>query len=266
MNTDILIGCRGLSKVFSGTRALDGVDLEIGRGKIVGLLGPNGSGKTTLIKILNGLIRPTGGVVLVDGCEPGPHTKSVISYLPDKSYFANWMKVKDLVDLFEGFYPDFDRRRCEEMCASLDIGPDMSLKEMSKGTREKIQLIMVMSRRAQLYLLDEPIAGVDPAARDYILNTIINNYNEEGTIMISTHLITDIERILDEVVFLRDGRMIRHEAVDDIRSREGKSIDQVFREDFAMIPAAPYVPQEGVWQYRQPEVTERREGGASDDK
>lgn len=278
MNTDTLIRCRGLSKVFSGTLALDRVDLEIGRGKIVGLLGPNGSGKTTMIKIFNGLIRPTGGDVLIDGHEPGIHTKSVISYLPDKSYFAGWMKVRDLIDLFERFYQDFDRKKAEEMCASLDIGPGMSLKEMSKGTREKIQLILVMSRRAQLYLLDEPIAGVDPAARDYILNTIINNYNEEGTILISTHLITDIERILDEVVFLRNGRMIRHEAVDDVRSREGKSIDQVFREDFAMIPQ---IPAEEVWHYRKANdtvtdqtagadetttVSDVQEGGMKDDK
>ena len=263
MNNDILIKCSGLSKVYSGTLALDRVDLEIGRGRIVGLLGPNGSGKTTLIKILNGLLIPTGGKATIDGEEPGIYTKSIISYLPDKNYFADWMRVRDLIELFEGFYSDFDRKRAEEMCASLGLNGSMRLKEMSKGTREKMQLILVMSRRAQLYLLDEPIAGVDPAARDYILNTIISNYHEEGTILISTHLITDIERILDEVVFLQNGRIIRHEGVDDIRIKEGKSIDEVFREDFRMIPQTP---AEGVWQYRKPEVTERREGGAGDDK
>lgn len=263
MNNDTLIRCAGLSKVYSGVLALDNVDLEIGRGRIVGLLGPNGSGKTTLIKILNGLIRPTGGKATVDGEEPGVYTKSIISYLPDKNYFADWMSVRDLVELFEGFYPDFERKRAEEMCASLGITPEMRLKEMSKGTREKIQLILVMSRRAQLYLLDEPIAGVDPAARDYILSTIINNYNEEGTILISTHLIMDIERILDEVVFLQNGRVIRHEAVDEIRTKEGKSIDEVFRDDFRMIPQ---MPAEGVWQYRQQSETNTREGGLNDDK
>lgn len=262
MNNDILIKCTGLNKVYSGTVALDKVDLEIGRGRIVGLLGPNGSGKTTLIKILNGLLVPTGGKATIDGEEPGVYTKSIISYLPDKNYFADWMCVRDLIELFEGFYTDFDRKRAEEMCASLDIGGNMRLKEMSKGTREKMQLILVMSRRAQLYLLDEPIAGVDPAARDYILNTIISNYHEEGTILISTHLITDIERILDEVVFLQNGRIIRHESVEEIRTKEGKSIDEVFREDFRMIPQAA---AEEVWQYRQP-VTDSMEGGVSDDK
>lgn len=263
MNNDILIRCTGLSKAYSGTLALDKVDLEIGRGRIIGLLGPNGSGKTTLIKILNGLICPTGGKATIDGEEPGTYTKSIVSYLPDKSYFADWMSVRDLIELFEGFYPDFERRRAEEMCASLGIAGNQRLKEMSKGTREKMQLILVMSRRAQLYLLDEPIAGVDPAARDFILNTIISNYNEEGTILISTHLITDIERILDEVVFLQNGRVIRHESVEEIRTREGRSIDEAFREDFRMIPQSS---AEGVWKYRQQEERSETEGGVSDDK
>ena len=244
MNTEKLVECRQLTKAFTGALALDRVDLTLERGKVIGLLGPNGSGKTTLIKILNGLIPPTQGEVWIDGEAPGPYTKSQVSYLPDRNYFADWMLVRDLLDLFEGFYADFDRAKAEEMCANLGIGSGMRLKEMSKGTREKMQLIMVMSRDAQLYLLDEPIAGVDPAARDYILETIINNYNEQGTILISTHLISDIEKILDEVVFLGNGRVLRHEAVEDIRIREGKSIDEVFREDFRMIPK-----REGVWHY-----------------
>ena len=236
MNTNALVECRGLGKSFNGRIALQNVDLTLGRGKVIGLLGPNGSGKTTLIKILNGLLQPTTGTCAISGAMPGTYTKSIISYLPDKSYFADWMKVNDLLDMFEGFYMDFDRAMAETMCGYLGIHPTDRIKEMSKGTREKIQLILVMSRNAELYLLDEPIAGVDPAARDYILNTIINNYNEEGTILISTHLITDIEKILDEVVFLREGRVIRHEAVDDIRMREGKSIDELFKEDFRMVP------------------------------
>ncbi|MBQ9060878.1 MAG: ABC transporter ATP-binding protein [Firmicutes bacterium] len=247
MKTNQLVECRELTKVFPGCVALDRVDLTLGRGRIIGLLGPNGSGKTTLIKLLNGLIRPSGGSIRIDGEEPGPYSKSQVSYLPDRNYFADWMRVRDLLDMFDGFYDNFDRVRAEAMCASLGIGPNDRIKEMSKGTREKVQLILVMSRKAQLYLLDEPIAGVDPAARDYILNTIINNYNEEGTILLSTHLISDIEKILDEVVFIKNGRVIRHEAVDDIRIKEGKSIDDVFRDDFRMVPQT--AQGEGVWHY-----------------
>lgn len=244
MKTETLVECRQLTKAFPGCLALDRVDLTLGRGRVIGLLGPNGSGKTTLIKILNGLIKPTQGTVTIDGEAPGPYTKSQVSYLPDRNYFADWMKVWDLMDLFETFYSDFDRAKAQDMCASLGIRQDARLKEMSKGTKEKIQLIMVMSRNAQLYLLDEPIAGVDPAARDYILDTIICNYNEEGTILISTHLISDIEKILDEVIFIGNGKVLRHEAVEDIRIRENKSVDEVFREDFRMIPQ-----REGVWHY-----------------
>lgn len=236
MKQNALIECHDLSKTFGSRFALDGVELEIGRGRIVGLLGPNGSGKTTLIKLMNGLIRPTKGELLIDGHRPGVYTKSIVSYLPDRPYFADWMTVKDLLDMFAGFYSDFDTAKAVEMCAAMDIKPSDRIKPMSKGTREKVQLILVMSRRAQLYLLDEPIAGVDPAARDYILSTIINNYNEDGTVLISTHLISDIERVLDEVVFIMNGRVIRHEAVDDIREKEGKSIDEVFRDTFRMVP------------------------------
>jgi len=236
MRKQTLVECTGLTKNFSGLKALDCVDLKIGRGKVIGLLGPNGSGKTTLIKILNGLLEPTFGEVVIDGEKPGVYTKSIISYLPDKPYFASWMTVKDVLDLFSDFYADFDRIKAESMCASMNISPKDRIKTMSKGTKEKVQLILVMSRRAQLYLLDEPIAGVDPAARDYILTTIINNYNEEGTVIISTHLISDIERILDEVIFLKNGKLVRHEAVDDIKEKEGKSIDDVFKETFRMVP------------------------------
>lgn len=230
----MLVECLDLTKNFSGKKALDAVNLKIGRGKIIGLLGPNGSGKTTLIKILNGLLEPTFGSVLIDGEKPGPYTKSIVSYLPDRTYFADWMKVSDIFDMFRDFYADFDRKKAEEMCGLLNIGTEEKIKNMSKGTKEKVQLILVMSRKAQLYLLDEPIAGVDPAARDYILSTIINNYNEEGTVIISTHLIADIERVLDEVVFLRNGQVVRHEAVDDIKEKEGKSIDDVFKDKFRM--------------------------------
>lgn len=235
-----LVICEGLTKVFSGCRALDSVDLRIGRGKVVGLLGPNGSGKTTFIKILNGLLQPTSGKAFIDGHNPGTYTKSIVSYLPDRNYFADWMKVKDIFDLFGDFYSDFDRAKAQDMCRALGIDETMRLKTMSKGTKEKVQLILVMSRKAQLYLLDEPIAGVDPAAREYILGTIINNYNEDGTVVISTHLISDIERILDEVIFIQNGKILCHEAVDEMKAREGKSVDAVFRDYFRMTPYAGY--------------------------
>ena len=210
------------------------MNLKIGRGKVVGLLGPNGSGKTTLIKIWNGLLQPNFGTAMIDGTPIGTYTKSQVSYLPDKNYFADWMTVKDIFDLFSDFYADFDRQKALHMCDSLGIGEGDRIKSMSKGTKEKVQLILVMSRNAQLYLLDEPIAGVDPAARDYIMGTIINNYADDATVVISTHLIADIERVLDEVVFLKDGRIVRHETVDELKAQEGKSVDEVFREEFRM--------------------------------
>ena len=236
MRTGKLVECYDVSKAFGGKLALDRVNLSVGRGKVIGLLGPNGSGKTTLIKLMNGLIRPTKGDIYIDGKKPGVYTKSIVSYLPDRTYFADWMTTRDMVNMFSEFYDDFDRYKAEKMCASLNISMGDRIKTMSKGTKEKVQLILVMSRKADLYLLDEPIAGVDPAARDYILTTIINNYNEEGTVVISTHLISDIERILDEVIFIRDGKMVRHESVDDIKEKEGKSIDDVFKDTFRMMP------------------------------
>lgn len=231
-----LIQCQDVWKRYGKKEALRGLNLTLESGKIVGLLGPNGSGKTTLIKVLNGLLCPEHGTVLIDGEAPGTYTKSIISYLPDKPYFAGWMKVSDLFDFFGDFYMDFDRNRAEQMCKALLIDTNLKMKTLSKGTKEKVQLILVMSRRAKLYLLDEPIAGVDPAARDFILSTILNNYNQDGTVLISTHLISDVERVLDEVVFIQNGQVVRQELVDDIREKEGKSVDELFREVFRTIP------------------------------
>ena len=234
--SDKLIACQGLSKAYGRKPALSGVDLEVGRGRIVGLLGPNGSGKTTLIKLLCGLIQPTAGTLAVDGLPIGPETKALISYLPDRMYFASWMRATDLFDLFRDFYQDFDYDKALAMCRSLGVEPRDRIKTMSKGTKEKVQLVLVMARKAQLYLLDEPIAGVDPAARDFILRTILTNYNEEGSVLISTHLIADIEKVLDEAVFLKEGKLVLHETVDNIREREGRSVDALFREIFRAQP------------------------------
>lgn len=234
--SDYLIQCRGVQKSYGRKPALTGVDLEVGPGRIVGLLGPNGSGKTTLIKLLCGLLRPTAGTLAVDGERIGPATKAVVSYLPDRMYFADWMRAVDLFQLFRDFYADFSYERAIAMCRSLGVEPKDRLKAMSKGTKEKVQLVLVMARQAKLYLLDEPIAGVDPAARDFILNTILTNYNEDGTVMISTHLISDIEKVLDEVIFLKEGHVMLHNSVDNIRENEGKSVDALFREIFRTIP------------------------------
>ena len=231
-----LIVCRGLSKAYGRKTALSGVDLEVGRGRIVGLLGPNGSGKTTLIKLMCGLLQPTTGEIEIGGLPVGVATKAQVSYLPDRMYFANWMRAVDLFDLFRDFYRDFDYEKAIAMCRSLGVEPQDRLKTMSKGMKEKVQLVLVMARKAQLYLLDEPIAGVDPAARDFILRTILTNYNEEGTVLISTHLIADIEKVLDEAVFLKQGKVMLHETVDNIREREGKSVDSLFREIFRAQP------------------------------
>ena len=233
---DMLIECRGLCKSYGKKTALAGIDLSVGRGKIVGLLGPNGSGKTTLIKLLCGLLQPTAGEIAIGGLSVGPDTKAILSYLPDRMYFANWMRAVDLFDLFRDFYRDFDHEKAIAMCRSLGVEPRDRLKTMSKGTKEKVQLVLVMARKAQLYLLDEPIAGVDPAARDFILHTILTNYNEEGTVLISTHLISDIEKVLDEAIFLKEGKVMLHEAVDNIREAQGKSVDALFRDIFRAQP------------------------------
>lgn len=229
---DNLITCTHLKKSYGKDTALNDVTFSVGTGRIVGLLGPNGSGKTTLIKLMNGLLQPTEGEVKIKGKAPGIDSKSIISYLPDKMYFADWMKVSDLLDFFSDFYKDFDRGRAEKMCDALGISREMKMKKLSKGNKEKVQLVLVMCRKAQLYLLDEPIAGVDPAARDFILDTILNNYNEEGTVLISTHLIADIEKIMDEVIFIKNGSIIKHALADDLREESGKSIDMMFGEMF----------------------------------
>lgn len=227
-----ILECKSLTKKFSNLTALSNVNLTLERGRIIGLLGPNGSGKTTLIKLINGLLAPNSGTILVGGKEPGVETKKIVAYLPEKTYLPDWMRVSETIEFFSDFYDDFDKKRASEMLERLHIDPKSRMKTLSKGTKEKIQLILVMSRDADLYCLDEPIGGVDPAARDYILNTIITNYSENATVLISTHLISDIEKVLDEVIFIKDGVVTLHSTVDDIRSQEGKSIDTLFREVF----------------------------------
>lgn len=227
-----LLVCDNLFKSYGRKVALSGINLTLERGKIIGLLGPNGSGKTTLIKLISGLLVPTSGTLTVDGKSIGIETKKIVSYLPERSYIPTWMRVNDILDMFEDFYADFKRERALEMLNNLNINPHDKIKTMSKGTREKVQLILVMSRDADLYLLDEPIAGVDPAARDYILNTIITNYNENASIIISTHLIADIETVLDDVVMIQNGTLRIHSSVDEIREQHGMSVDALFREVF----------------------------------
>ena len=228
----VIMECRALSKRYGRLLALNHIDLKLESGRIVGLLGPNGSGKTTLLKLANGLIQPNGGEILLDGKQPGVDTKTFVSYLPDAKYLMDWMNVGDLLNMFSDFYSDFDCQRAMEMLKNLNIPMNSALKTLSKGTKEKVQLILAMSRNAKIYFLDEPIGGVDPAARDYILDTIINNYNEDALVVISTHLIADIERTLDEAVFIKDGEIVSHRSVDDIREKEGKSVDEYFREVF----------------------------------
>ena len=222
--------CRQLSKIYGGTWALDTVDLTVERGRIVGLLGPNGSGKTTLIKTAAGLLTPSAGELLVGGKIPGIETKKAVSYLPERTYLNDWMRVEDVLGLFADFYQDFDLQKAREMLCRLDIHPLDQLKTMSKGTKEKVQLILVMSRQADLYLLDEPIGGVDPAAREFILGTIIGSYREDATVLISTHLIRDVEPLLDDVIFLNYGKAGLHAPAEQLREERGKSLDELFRE------------------------------------
>lgn len=225
---------KNLTMVYNKrSTALNQLNLVIPRGKIIGLLGPNGSGKTTLIKILNGLLMPTRGEVFINGERPGAKTKARVSYLPERTYFQGSRKVKELIAYFADFYEDFKPERAKEMLENLGIDENDRLKTLSKGTKEKVQLILVMSRDADLYVLDEPIAGVDPAARDYILRTIISNYNENATVLLSTHLISDIENILDEVIFIKNGNLVLQSTVEEIREKQGKSVDSYFREVFA---------------------------------
>ena len=227
-----ILECKSLTKNFNNVTALSEVNLTLERGKIIGLLGPNGSGKTTLIKLINGLLVPSGGTLKIAGMEPGVESKKLVSYLPEKTYLPDWMKVSDTIDFFKDFYDNFDEKKAYEMLERLHLDPSKRMKSLSKGTKEKVQLILVMSRRADLYCLDEPIGGVDPAARDYILNTIISNYSENATVIISTHLIADIENVLDEVIFIKEGHLTLQASVDDIRTKEKKSIDSLFREVF----------------------------------
>ena len=224
--------CKDLSKSFGNVQALSNVNLSIEPGRIVGLLGPNGSGKTTLIKLANGLLTPTGGGILIGGEAPGTETKKVVSYLPDRLCLPAWMNAARLMDFFSDFYADFDRAKAAEMLNRLGVSETQRIKEMSKGTREKVQLILVMSRAARLYLLDEPIGGVDPATRDFIINTIIGNYNPEAAVIISTHLIADVEQALDDVIFINQGKIVLQSSVDDIREKNGTSVDGLFREVF----------------------------------
>ena len=227
-----ILECIGLSKRFGKVQALEEINLKVEPGRVIGLLGPNGSGKTTLIKLANGLLTPSQGEILIDGMAPGRESKAIVSYLSDKEYLPDWMSARQLMDFFEDFYEDFDRARAEEMLRHLGIDETMRIKQMSKGTREKVQLILVMSRQAELYLLDEPIGGVDPATRDYILDTIIRNYNPSAAVIISTHLIADVEQVLDEVIFIQNGHLLLQTTVDEIREEQGKSVDQYFREVF----------------------------------
>ncbi len=219
-----ILECRALTKQYGSFTALNSISFSLQRGKIVGLLGPNGSGKTTLIKLTAGLLTPTAGELLIDGIKPGDKTKSIVSYLPERPYFNSWMKVSEMIDFFADFYADFDKERAYTMLSRL--------KTLSKGTKEKVQLVLVMSRRASLYLLDEPIGGVDPAARDYILHTIITNFDPSATVLISTHLISDVESVLDEFLFINNGQVFMHDTVDNIRAARGISVDQLFREVF----------------------------------
>ena len=221
-----------LTKNFGDLTALDDVTVSLEQGQIVGLLGPNGSGKTTLIKILNGLLRPESGSVTINGSAPGVETKKVVAYLPDRNALPDYMTASQLMDIYEDFFEDFDRLKAEAMVDDLGINRKQTMKKMSKGTKEKLQLCLVMARQAEVYLLDEPIGGVDPATRDYILRTIISNYNENAVVLISTHLISDVESVLDDVVFLKEGRVVLHKAADEIREEKGESVDKLFREVF----------------------------------
>lgn len=227
-----ILECKNLSKKYGRKQALSCVNLSLKSGRIIGLLGPNGSGKTTMIKLINGLLTPTQGKILINGMTPGVDTKSIVSYLPERTYLDESMRITEAINYFEDFYRDFDRNKALKMLAKVHLDPSMRIKTLSKGNKEKVQLILVMSRRAKLYCLDEPIAGVDPAARDYILSTIINNYEPDATILLSTHLISDVENILDEVIFIQNGCIKMQEDVETIRDKKGKSIDDLFREVF----------------------------------
>ncbi|MBE6973844.1 MAG: ABC transporter ATP-binding protein [Ruminococcaceae bacterium] len=232
---DHVLSVQGLTKKYGAFKALENVSFSLPKGRIVGLLGPNGSGKTTLLKLCAGLLTPSAGTISICGNPVGPESKALVSYLPDRTYLSNKQTVRQQLDMFQDFYADFDRARAEHMLQMLNIAPTARFGTLSKGNREKVQLVLVMSRRAKLYLLDEPIGGVDPAARDYILNTIINNYDPEATVLISTHLISDVESVLDNYLFLHNGHIIRGGMVDEEREASGKTLDQLFREVFVCL-------------------------------
>ena len=233
---DYVLQTQKLSKAYSGHWALQEVDLQLPKGKIIGLLGPNGSGKTTFLKLCAGLLRPTGGSIDICGHAQSTYTKYLVSFLPDRTYLNNRQKVKEQLDMFADFYPDFDRQRAEQMLSALNISPDVRFGTLSKGSKEKVMLVLVMSRRAKLYLLDEPIGGVDPATRDYILNTIVSNFDPDATVVISTHLISDVENILDGYVVLHNGKIVRQGEVSQTREETGKTLDELFREVFRCLP------------------------------
>ena len=227
-----VLECSQLCKRYGRVQALDGVDLTLEPGRIVGLLGPNGSGKSTLIKLACGLLTPSEGSIRICGEKPGAVTNALVSYLPERTAVPEWMSVKELLAFYADFYDDFQLEAARQMLDALGLASAKQIRQMSKGSREKVQLILTMSRQARLYLLDEPIGGVDPATRDYILSTIIAHYNPEASVVISTHLIADVEKILDEVVFLREGRVLLQGEVDALREEKGKSMDALFREVF----------------------------------
>ena len=229
-----LLQCENICKSFSGRPVLLGANLTLERGRIIGLLGPNGSGKSTLIKLINGLLKPDTGRILINGLEIGPETKKLVSYLPERTYLSDGMRVREIVAFFGDFYEDFDASAAKEMLRRLQIEENARLKTLSKGTKEKVQLILVMSRRAQLYILDEPIGGVDPAARDYILDTILQNYGENSSILISTHLISEIERVLDDVIFMTGGGVTAPVSAEELRQENGMSVDAYFRQIYRM--------------------------------
>ena len=227
-----IVEIKDLNKSYGKKEVIKNMNLNIPKGKIVGLLGPNGSGKSTLIKLINGLLHENSGEILINGMNPSIETKKIVSYLPERTYLNDWMKVSDLLNFFKDFYDDFDMDKANNMIDSLKIDVNEKLKTMSKGTKEKVQLILVMSRKASLYILDEPIGGVDPAARSYILKTILSNYCEDSTLLIATHLISEIENICDDVIFISKGNIVLQGNVEEIREERGKSIDALFREEF----------------------------------
>lgn len=232
MEEKVLLEFKNVTKKYGKKVALNNVNFGLSSGRIVGLLGPNGAGKTTIIKMVNGLLRDYSGQVLIDGEKPGVKSKSIVSYLPDVDYFQGWMKIKDALNIFEDLYKDFDVEKAMNLMYRMNLSPNMKVKELSKGMREKMRLILVMSRNAKIYILDEPIGGVDPASRELILDTILNNYSQDSLVLFSTHLISDIERVFDQVIFIKEGEIVLNRNAEELRIERNKSIDEIFREEF----------------------------------